>query len=283
MLKRLLIAFLVSSILFWPAPARAANNIVTITVTGATQTVRSRIEEFNGIQTGSDPLDVNVKNPTTSGSCVATTSTPTTGTSAATSQNNELVIGVLITGSAVTFGAGAGYTIDDTPTANRTSVEWKAVTSTGAQTATWNNTGSSNYMALLATFKATTSTPAFVQGTGHDSGSAVASDQLIFTNPVTAGDFIFVASRIGNNASTASVSDTEGNTYHLIPGLPFDCGSATDQMYVWYAYNVAGDGGGGGGGIGKGAWLWSHLLLDPRQKNEYLSFIFSKKGLEELQ
>lgn len=115
------------------------------------------ISEYSGLATSSS-LDVTQANLASSGT------SGNTGTTGTTAQADELVIALIHpedtigATSALSTPASSGYTNIDTEAANNVHIaydaNYKIVSSTGTQTASWTWTTSSFYTAAIATFKA---------------------------------------------------------------------------------------------------------------------------------
>jgi hypothetical protein len=157
--------------------------VITVTMASST-TACAGAQEFSGILSTSDPLDKTSSGHGTSGS-------PSSGATATTTQNTELVVGGL---SYTTFTPAAGSGFSNLLTFNDGTdwgfIESKVVTSTGAQTATSSTSFSVAWDCTVATFKASTSPLLDKLSTtdtgftaGHPFASGVAKD---FT--VQAGD-----------------------------------------------------------------------------------------------
>ncbi len=130
--------------LYAPNIVSGANTLhfSVVVATGDPYYLQGQISEWSGLTT-STPLDVSAKN--------SGTGTSLTVTSASTNHANEIVIGsgIALAGGLAT---GAGYTPIDSGYLND---EFKAVSSTGAQTATF--TGASGAWAInVATFQCVT-------------------------------------------------------------------------------------------------------------------------------
>lgn len=107
------------------------------------------LQEFSGIATAS-PLDRTI-------SAQGTSTAPSSGATATTTQADELVIGLVgWAGATSTASLGAGYTnLGQVALANAsTAVESKVVAATGAQTAAMALAASRDWAAICATFKA---------------------------------------------------------------------------------------------------------------------------------
>lgn len=88
-----------------------------------------------------------------------TGTTPSSGASPATTHQNDVIVGAVQTVGAGTITAGSGYQDLITQTAGASfdiGMEFKRVSVTGTQTATFGNTLSAAYRAFVSSFKTTT-------------------------------------------------------------------------------------------------------------------------------
>lgn len=129
----------------------SGSNAVTVASANAGTQYSIIAREYSGLTT-TDPLD-KTANSGTSGNGT----TPSSGATATTTQASELVIGMAANWLSYTFTAGSGYgNIANASDAGNSSLgmEDKIVSSTGAQTATFTQSGSWNWGCIVATFKA---------------------------------------------------------------------------------------------------------------------------------
>lgn len=126
-----------------------ASDTITVTLGGSTGQTAAIFDEFSGVDTSATRVD-----KTATGS--AATTARDAGTTAATTQNDELVVGCFVIGNTETsLTAGATYsdfTTKFTGTATSTEGVYKIVSATGAQnpTATGSNNSSKG---CVATYK----------------------------------------------------------------------------------------------------------------------------------
>ena len=124
----------------------------TITVTESASGTSSKImyaHEFGGVQSLSDPLDVQKFGTGSSAS-------PTTGASSTTAVASELVVvgcGDAGSGTSITVGAGYKGFLSDATSPSEISTEYNVTTATGAQTGTVGFDNPAAYAIGLATFK----------------------------------------------------------------------------------------------------------------------------------
>ena len=134
----------------WSAPncAAGANNI-TFSLS-ASVTARYLIAEYDGMLTSSI-LD---KKAVTE-SAGATSATPTSAATATTTNQNNLILGVVITnGSQGTISAGSGFTLREAASeTNRVALEDKLVTSVGGYTSSFNFSGADTYAIAVLAYK----------------------------------------------------------------------------------------------------------------------------------
>jgi hypothetical protein len=141
--------------------ALQVGDTITVTISGGTRSKWAmQVDDFDDINSSS-PLD---KTATTGNTAPSGTSL-STGATAATSQNYELLYAVYGTGFGKTFTIPAGWSGGaKVETANASGnrdlqVAWKYQTSAAAQTGTMTIDSSSTYGACLATYKATNPSP----------------------------------------------------------------------------------------------------------------------------
>lgn len=139
--------------LFYAPNCKAGANTVTahFSSTGGTFILMS-IAEYSGVNTLDQKTSTGLGNGSTASS----------GTTSATTQANELIIGYASTSAAHTtthFTAGAGYTIRQN-TVLSLGIEDKTVSSTGTQSATFSMTASDNWGCGIATFYQASGGPA---------------------------------------------------------------------------------------------------------------------------
>ena len=87
----------------------------------------------------------------------------------------------------------------------------------------------------------------YVQSAHNNNSCAGNVCSATFTSPNTAGNLIIVSAGLGSEPATASISDTEGNTYATAVG-PIVNGPFSTR-YIWYAKNIN-----GGANIVKVTW-----------------------------
>ncbi len=127
--------------------ANAAGGATTVTFTGTgIGSLQCVLEEWSGVAT-STPLDK------TQSATFSTSSAPTSGATATTSQANELVLGLVAmdTGQAVT--PGTGYTLGTNANAFHEMQEYRIVSSSNMQTANFTLGAADSGVALVATYK----------------------------------------------------------------------------------------------------------------------------------
>jgi hypothetical protein len=133
----------------------AVGGATTITVTHAGAFVGMQILEYSGMDTFA-ALD-----RTTSGT--GTSTTPSSGATAVTSQASEIAIGFCVNDSGgATWTAGSGYTLREANANGQMQVEERVLSATGAQTAGFTMGASQGWAALIVTLVA-----AVVQGGGR--------------------------------------------------------------------------------------------------------------------
>lgn len=143
----------------WYAYNITGGTTPTVTVTiSSSQRLHAIAKEFSGIENGSDPLDVFASAASTS------TTNHSSGATATTAQNDELVVGMLTVGTytgTITAGSGYGNLVNqNTQVSGKISAEDKVVSTTGTQTATFTSSGSASLGIAVATFKGLSSLPA---------------------------------------------------------------------------------------------------------------------------
>jgi RHS repeat-associated protein len=222
----------------------------TITVTDTTPaTLRIAILEYSGVAT-SNSLDVTA---TATGTSVS----PNSG-SATTTANGELLVGMIMAGSAATFTAGSGYTTEEAVPAEpntKLMVEDQIQAAAGTASANASLATSDDWAAALATFKAASGTSIrLVQHTSKDaSGSTSASGDLLLGAILTGNAATFTA---GSSYTTEETVPAEPNTRLLVEDqIQAAAGTASANASLAAADNwaaalagfKAGAGGGGGG------------------------------------
>ena len=121
-------------------------NTVTVAISGAATTIRFNIGEASFGGTAS--LDQTA-------SAEGNGTDPSSGATATTTINDELVVGVGSNSAGTAWTAGGTYTErGNAPVADtgRTAMETLIVSTTGAQTATWTITGTKTWSALVGTY-----------------------------------------------------------------------------------------------------------------------------------
>lgn len=132
--------------IFYAENVAAGPNTVTVSIT-TTATLRFAILEYSGVAS-SNSLDQTAASQGTSAS-------PNSGT-ATTTSNGDLLLGAILSGDAVNFTAGSGYTIEETvpgPSNAKLIVEDENQTTLGATSASATLNASTAWGAALATFK----------------------------------------------------------------------------------------------------------------------------------
>lgn len=117
-------------------------------------------QEYSSMPTA--PLDVSV-------SAIGSTVSPSSGATAATTQADELVVGILSFDAATTTvmaGSGYGNLTSIAVTGAHTAMESKVISATGAQTATFTLAASRAWIAAAVAFKASTAPPVTVNKGG---------------------------------------------------------------------------------------------------------------------
>lgn len=121
------------------------SDTITVTYSSASNNRSAIIDEFSGVM--ASPLD---QTQTAAGAGTSRTA----GTTAATTQANELVVGCFVIGSAETsFTPGAGYSSFTTPFLGGLSGEYKIVAATGTQNPTATGGVSATSRGVVATYK----------------------------------------------------------------------------------------------------------------------------------
>lgn len=139
------------------APNAGTAKVITITLTGGPTTIRAAIYEYSGIAT-TTPLDKTSGLFTSSGPAAIDS-----GTTATTTQANELLFGVEINNtvegaSSPTAGTSQSFVLEDKVPADpsaRLATEDVVVSATGAYRADWHSIATgTDHIALIATYKA---------------------------------------------------------------------------------------------------------------------------------
>lgn len=123
-----------------------------VTVNAASLSINVVAQEFTGILTGADPLNVVAVNNGNSGSLVS-------GTTATLLGVNELVVGAFTSDVSLTFTLGSGYSNLSQESSVLTSVMMESLVAsvTTGQQATATMSGSSDYAGVVATFRSSSS------------------------------------------------------------------------------------------------------------------------------
>ena len=134
--------------IFYAPNVAGGNNAVTATFSGTNKHPWLAIYEYSGLNLAA-PLD-RIAHAQGSGSVVST------GATATTTSTNELVVAGagLVNNYKGTVTAGSGYALQQQDTGNsRAANEGRVVSSTGAYAGTLNLSSSTNWSAVVATFK----------------------------------------------------------------------------------------------------------------------------------
>ena len=131
--------------IYYAENIKAGANTVTVNCTPGVKFPSLRIHEYSGLAT-SNSLDV-------SAGASGSTTSMSSGATAATSVAAELVFGAVYSVGSVT-SVGSGFTLRVQDTYTSALSEDKIVTSTGAQTATATQAGGHAYVMQVVTFKA---------------------------------------------------------------------------------------------------------------------------------
>jgi hypothetical protein len=224
------------------ATALTATDTVTANFTSATITCYA--DEWSGLAATSY-VDQ------TAGQEQAATAAPSSGATATTTQATELVIGATIySGSHSPTTVGTGYTarkLDLVPTGTfiRTqSSEYQVVTATGAQTATFGISGTSNTDTAVVTYKAAaasgggTVAAGYVQETATYQNTTTTSETshaIPVAKATTVGNTV-VVTVVCSGAVTVTVTDSKGNTYTVDRSQQF---STTETVAIAHGYQTA--------------------------------------------
>lgn len=195
----------------WSAPNCAAGaNTVTFSFSTAV-TARWFIAEYSGMLT-SNVFDV--KTATDSGA--STSTTPTSG-SATPTTGKSLVLGIVVTGgSQGVITAGSGFTLREAANATyRIALEDKEITSTSAQTASFNFTGADTTVTAVVIYKEVLPNASVVQETSS-LNAATSTTAAASLSGTAAGNTLHVGVVINSGSTISSVADTQGNTYFLL-------------------------------------------------------------------
>lgn len=217
--------------IFYAENISGGANTIHVSDTGSAS-LRFVILEYEGVAT-SGSLDL-----TATGQGKSTA--PKTG-SVVPAESGELALGVIMTGSAEAFTAGAGYKVEElAPAAPNAKlvVEDQIQASAGAIAVSATVRTTDNWAAGLATFRpATRSGIALVQHTSLDAGTTTAS-ALSFKSANSAGNWIGVCVRAGAAAETITVTDSNHNTYRK--AFLFNETVRGNTIAIYYAENIAG-------------------------------------------
>ena len=131
--------------------AGGASHSVTVQSTRSDGRLRVHLQEWSGLATSS-PLDKTA-------SATGYSSSPSSGNTATTAQNDEALIGFAATSADVrNFTAGSGYTeVNEIDVVETSSDEYRIVTSTGDYAATFTLSATDSWRCLIATFLAAAS------------------------------------------------------------------------------------------------------------------------------
>lgn len=144
------------------ATALASGSTITITFPSA-RNAAAAAYYVTGIATAS-AVDQQASNTTGS------SATPSVGPTSATTQADELIIGLFGYSNSRTFTPGSGYTalatVESTGTVRGTTGEYKIVSATGAQTADGTFNSSATFAGLIVTFKGAAATGVALSASG---------------------------------------------------------------------------------------------------------------------
>lgn len=169
----------------WYAYNVGGGNKPTITVNLSSAGSSAAIaQEFSGIVSASNPLDQTASNSGSSGS-------PSSGTTAITSQGEELIVAAAALGGSLSVGTGYSNFVNkaDGGAGNDCGMESKVASSTGTQSATFGGS-SASWASTIATFKAYTAPliDALSATGGHDAAQFADVTNPGDTDPFPSGD-----------------------------------------------------------------------------------------------
>jgi hypothetical protein len=181
-------------------------------------------------------------------SCVASGSgtTPSSG-AATTTQNDELLIGVVGTEGPETDTAGtwqnsftegprAGTTATTGNAEITVSMGWQIVTSAGDYSAEKSGIASRDWAAAIAAYKTTDTGISYIGDVGGAQSDVAGTSLAVTTTAaVAAGDDILVTFAADPAATVSSVTDTAGNTYNQVIDV---VNSGNVRTFIFAAYDV---------------------------------------------
>jgi hypothetical protein len=212
---------------------------ITITYSGSDD-MAAVVAEFSGVA-ASGALDA-----ASASHCGS--ATPATLPSITTTNADDLLLAVYGVSNAstiygVTSPQTSRYWVDFSTQSGATNNELAASYLGVASAATYTGFSralnpSQAYCNGVIALKASPTTSSFVQATSVASSGAGAISAPAITN--TVGDFIVAACRQGSDTtSISSVSDSLGNTYHLVANAGQSC-SGSREVAIYYAANIKG-------------------------------------------
>jgi hypothetical protein len=162
----------------------------------------------------------------TSAGYTGSSNAPTSGYVGATHDNTEIAIGIGVQATYYNWTAGTGYTLLSTASSVQLAVEDRSV-SNGTYQATFSTSGTNSWGATQVVLYQTSSSQ-FVQNVDQELVGATQTTPSVSTFPhnTTAGSLLFCSALWVNNVTVSGVTDTQGNTFHLLPRITVSGSSA---------------------------------------------------------
>jgi hypothetical protein len=165
-------------------------------------------------------------------------SSPASGWVGATHDTTEIAVGLGVSATNYNWTAGAGYTLLSTATSFQLGIEDQSV-SNGSYQAAFTTSGSNNWGAIQIVLYQTSGSQ-FVQSVDQELGTASQATPSVSTyfRNTTAGSLLFCSVLWVNNVTISTVTDTQSNTFHMLPRITVSGGGAFIQGF--YALGTTG-------------------------------------------